>query len=100
MQRRCNIDSVTTRSNYEMEDERRTIGRGVDSTGRMDNYVFRESNESHERRSYRFEQNARSRCEEKAISFRLHFLLVCTTKKVTGTEHSVEGVEKGDWLAK
>ncbi|KAF7393781.1 hypothetical protein HZH68_010600 [Vespula germanica] len=61
MQRRCNIDSVTTRSNYEMEDERRTIGRGVDSTGRMDNYVFRESNESHERRSYRSEQNARSR---------------------------------------
>ncbi|KAL2713990.1 hypothetical protein V1478_016547 [Vespula squamosa] len=44
---RRNIDSVATRSNYEMEDERRTIGGGVDSTGRMDNYVFRESNESH-----------------------------------------------------
>ncbi|KAL2743215.1 hypothetical protein V1477_008704, partial [Vespula maculifrons] len=57
MQRRCNIDSVTTRSNYEMEDERRTIGRGVDSTGRMDNYVFRESNESHERRRRTIGQN-------------------------------------------
>lgn len=53
---RRNIDSVTARGNYEMKDERRTVGGGeggegggggVDGTGRMDNYVFRESNESH-----------------------------------------------------